>query len=277
MDSEMLRKKLTLGCAFIIVTSSSALAAPGKPMSDQWVSGRIQGALSYNTYLDSSDLSVDYRGGDAVLTGVVSSETERELAEQIAANVDGVATVDNQIKVDPEIAVRNRPDWIQRGIDATTTAAVKTRLLNNKSMHDMDIRIETKDSIVGLSGTVSSQEQKQRAEVIALNTRDVRDVKNDLLVSAPSTEGETKTSASADLSRRISDSWITSKIRSALYFSSDFPGSSVSVQTVNHKVTLEGHARSSAQRADIGAMVNDFLGVTGVDNLLVVKSSSFPY
>lgn len=271
-----MKQKLSGNLLFIIAASlilgaSIAVAAPGRPMSDEWLAGRIQGALSYNTYLDSSDLSVDVKDGNAILTGTVSSDTERELGQQITSSIDGVSSVDNRITVDPDVAMRARPEWVQHAVDATTTAAVKSRLLANKNMHDMNIQITTKDGVVALTGTVSSLPQKESAEKIAFNTRDVRDVRNDLKIADAKSVGEKLNNASESVSREVSDSWISSKIRSSLLFSSDFPGSSVSVSTNKGTVTLEGSARSSNQRSDIESMVNDFVGVRAVNNRLNVR------
>lgn len=271
MKQKLYRNGLFIIAASLILGVSVAVAAPGRPMSDEWLAGRIQGALSYNTYLDSSDLSVEVKDGNAILTGTVASDTERELGQQITSGIDGVASVDNRIKVDPEVTMRARPEWVQRAVDATTTAAVKSRLLANKNMHDMDIQIMTKDGVVALTGTVSSLPQKESAEKIAFNTRDVRDVRNDLKIADAKSVGEKMNNASENVSREVSDSWITSKIRSSLLFSSDFPGSSVSVTTNKGNVTLEGFARSSNQRNEIERMVNDFVGVRGIDNRINVR------
>lgn len=271
MKPKMFRYGLLVTAATLALGSSVAMAAPGKPLSDEWVAGRVEGALSYNTYLDSSDLSVDIDEGEATLTGTVSSDTERELAQQITSGIDGVSSVDNRIKVDPEVAPRARPEWVQRITDATTTAAVKTRLFANKNMHGKDIQVTTKDGVVALTGTVISLDQKEDATKIAFNTRDVRDVKNSLKIADANSLSEKMNNASVNVSREVSDSWITSKIRSSLLFSSDFPGSDVSVKTNKGTVTLEGFARTNAQRAEIEKMVNDFVGVRVVENRLSLR------
>ncbi len=254
--------------------ANQALAAPGKPMSDEWVEGRAQGALAYNRYLDSSDVSIEVKKGQATLSGTVPSETERELAKNIASNIEGVVSVDNRIKVDPEVGYRTRPDWIQNISDATTTAAVKNRLLASKSMHDMTINISTKNGVVALTGTVASMAQRENAERIAFNTRDVRDVQNDLKIADPSTLSEKANNASVNAATDVSDSWVTSKIRASLLFSSDFPGSDVSVTTNKGNVTVDGYARNSAQREEIGKMINEFVGVKNVENNLKLKQQS---
>ncbi|MDZ4784531.1 MAG: BON domain-containing protein [bacterium] len=262
--------KITLPAFFCAAVLS---AAPGKPLSNEWIEGRIQGALAYNTYLDSSDLDAEMDSGIATLSGAVPSEIERDLAEVIAMNIDGVTSVQNKIKIDPELGPRSRPDSVQKMIDATTTAAVKTRLLTTKSMHDMKILISTKNGIVSLSGNVTSLPQKEAAEKIALNTRDVLDVNNELKIEDAKSLAEKANNASVNVAREVSDSWISSKIRTSLMFSSDFPGSSVSINTKKGTVTLKGYARNATQSAEIEKSINEFLGVREVKNDLKIKNS----
>lgn len=273
MEHKILYKRIVLTALTFVLSISSALAATGKPLTNEWIEGRIQGALAYNTYLDSSDLIVEMNKGIATLTGAVPSNIERELAETIAMNVDGVKIVQNNIRVVPDLAIRSRPDSVQKIFDATTTAAVKSRLMGSKSMHDMNIQISTKNGVVLLTGTVASIPQKDAAEQITLNTRDVRDVQNELKIADAQTLAEKASNASVNVSRDVSDSWISSKIRTSLLFSSDFPGSSVSVTTDKGKVTLEGYARNATQRTEIEGSINDFIGVREVENNLKLKKS----
>jgi len=273
MRLSVLKKGLILMALPLIFGATIATAAPGKPLSDEWIEGRIQGAMAYNTYLDSADLSVGMDKGVATLSGAVPSDVERELAEAIAMNISGVKSVENEIKVDPELAMRTRPDSVQKIMDATTTAAVKNRLLASKSVHEMDVKITTKNGIVSLSGTVATLPQKNMAEQIAYDTRNVQDVKNELKIADAQTLSEKARNASVSVSRDLSDSWISSKIRTSLLFSSAFPRSNVSVNTNKGKVTLEGYAQNAEQRAAIETAVNDFLGVREVQNNLKLKNS----
>ena len=269
---ELINKSLNIIAATMALGTSIAFAAPGEPYTEEWVEGRVHGALSYNKYLDSTDIEVDNNKGAITLSGKVSSDTERDLAEQVASSMEGVSSVSNKIEVDLDLAPRSRPAWLQKNIDATTTAAVKSRLMANKDMHDMNIHIVTRDGIVALSGTVSSLAQEEKAKEITYNTRDVMDVKSELKIADASTLSEKANNASVNVSRAVSDTWISSKIRSSLIFNSDFPGSSINVSTTNGKVTLEGFARNPAQRNEIEKTINDFYGVREVQNNLKVRS-----
>ena len=66
--------------------------------------------------------------------------------------------------------------------DATTTAAVKSRLIANTNTKCLQIDVDTRNDVVTLSGRVATGEQKELAEQIAGNTRDVDSVRNLLVV-----------------------------------------------------------------------------------------------
>jgi hyperosmotically inducible protein len=266
-------RKIATATIVLALGTTMAIAASGKPLSKEWLEGRVQGALAYNTYLDSSDLSVEMKEGTAILTGSVPSSIESELAEAIASNVEGVKKVRNDIIVDSTWVPKDRPVWSQNAIDATITAAVKSRLLTSKSMKDMQIEISTRQGIVTLAGTVGTSLQKDVAEQITFNTRDVRDVKNKITIDEKLTFAEKAQNAAVNIARDIDDAWISSKIRSSLFVGSDFPGSSVSVSTTKGKVTLEGYARNVTQRTAIENSVSDFVGVQEVKNNLTIRNS----
>ena len=62
--------------------------------------------------------------------------------------------------------------------DATTSAAVKAALIRNENIRAVDIEVETADDVVTLRGHVASKEQKELAERLAQNTRDVKRVRD---------------------------------------------------------------------------------------------------
>lgn len=68
------------------------------------------------------------------------------------------------------------------GSDTSITAAVKAKLLANSSTSGMDIHVTTNHGVVTLSGTVSSDAERQLAERIARDTDGVTDVTNNLNV-----------------------------------------------------------------------------------------------
>lgn len=70
----------------------------------------------------------------------------------------------------------------ERVDDATITAAVKSKLVADSPKNLVKVNVDTTDGVVQLKGTVSSVEHKAEAERLALATKGVKAVKNELTV-----------------------------------------------------------------------------------------------
>jgi hyperosmotically inducible periplasmic protein len=152
-----------------------------------WVAGKLNTVILLNNQLNPFDIDTDVRGTTAYLRGEVESESERELATNLALGVDGIDRVVNQLQVNPDVG-REQRDPERRGFtqtvnDATTTAVVKSKLLAEGDVTGTDINVTTEQGIVILEGSVDSQQEKELAEQIASETEGVRDVRNQLAVN----------------------------------------------------------------------------------------------
>ena len=66
--------------------------------------------------------------------------------------------------------------------DVAITTAVKAKFVEDKSVDAGAIKVQTLNGTVQLSGFAKSNAEKAQAEVLARNTKGVRQVKNDLIV-----------------------------------------------------------------------------------------------
>ena len=66
--------------------------------------------------------------------------------------------------------------------DAAVTTAVKAKMAEDKSVAATSISVETLNGTVQLSGFAKTQAEKNQAEAIARNTKNVRDVRNSSVV-----------------------------------------------------------------------------------------------
>lgn len=66
--------------------------------------------------------------------------------------------------------------------DKTITAAVKAKMIEDKTVDAAVINVDTLNGTVALSGFAKSAAEKQQAENIARNTKGVREVRNNLIV-----------------------------------------------------------------------------------------------
>lgn len=191
-------RKALIGAGLIVAAtcaSTSAIAETSASfeghVKDAWLTGRIETMYLLNEHLSPFAISTDVENGVVHLSGIVESDIDRDLAGALAKNVDGVVKVENDLVVETDAAKRSDGDRVQHEgrrdfgtwvDDATTTAAVKTRLITNASTKGLEIDVDTMNDIVTLSGRVSTAEEKALAEEITMHTRDVAEVHNNLVV-----------------------------------------------------------------------------------------------
>ncbi|WP_223653862.1 BON domain-containing protein [Halopseudomonas nanhaiensis] len=231
--------------------------------------GSVWTAIAVNRNLSPFRIDVDVSGDTAILTGTVDSEVDRELAEQVAREVDGINQVDNRLEVDQQ---SGRGDERDRGLggrvdDATLTATIKSKLLWNRRTQGLDIKVRSENGVVTLSGQVDSEETRELAGRIAEDTDQAREIRNQLNVSDMAGSDFTGTAQNAAHSAgdALSDAWVTSKVKSSLLFSRNLSGTSISVDTQGGRVRLAGTVESDAEREQVIRTAEDIRGVTEVN------------
>ena len=121
---------------------------------------------------------------------------------------------------------------------------IETKLLVNldkasQALAESHINVTSYNGIVLLTGQVTSQDLRQQAAEIASRMTKVRRVHNELHVSG-----------SSSVVARSNDSWLTSKVKSKMFFNAKIPGGRIKVVTENGVVYLMGLlTREEGQRA----------------------------
>jgi osmotically-inducible protein OsmY len=64
---------------------------------------RVKTVLALNKQVSVSDIHVETSNNNVTLTGQVPTDNERRVAEEIVRGTKGVATVINNLKVDPKV------------------------------------------------------------------------------------------------------------------------------------------------------------------------------
>jgi hyperosmotically inducible protein len=112
------------------------------------------------------------------LHGTVPSQTAKDRAAAIANGIDGVRSVKDNLRVSRGSAAgRMRDGWLKSKIAA--------QLVAEQTLDNSDIDIDVGRGAVELTGAVSSEAARRRAEAIAQATQGVKSVRNNLKVSAP--------------------------------------------------------------------------------------------
>ena len=157
-------------------SAESAGNKVGSFMDDSTITAKVKAALVDNESIKSTDISVKTDKKVVTLSGFVQSQAQAEAAVAAAKAVEGVASVSDKLHV------RDSKESSLKGYagDTATTSDVKAKLLADNIVPSRNVKVETTDGVVQLSGTVKSQAQSDRAESIAKAVEGVKSVKNDL-------------------------------------------------------------------------------------------------
>lgn len=157
-------------------SAESAGNKVGSFMDDSTITAKVKAALVDNESIKSTDISLKTDKKVVTLSGFVQSQAQAEAAVAAAKAVEGVASVSDKLHV------RDSKESSLKGYagDTATTSEVKAKLLADNIVPSRNVKVETTDGVVQLSGTVKSQAQSDRAESIAKAVEGVKSVKNDL-------------------------------------------------------------------------------------------------
>ena len=145
--------------------------------------------------------------------------------------------------------------------DQIVSSAKNSYVFKNYLKND-DIKIQSKDGAVTLTGTVSEESHKTLARETVASLSGVKKVDNRLEVKG------------APLAATNSDAWLITKVKTTLLFHSSVSASATEVNAKDGIVTLRGDAASQAQKDLTTEYAKDVDGVKDVKNEMVVPASS---
>lgn len=176
---------------FGVVAFTSACA-----QSDVGITTSVKTRLAADELVKARNINVDTKDRVVTLTGNVGSQSEEAKALEIARGTGGVVDVVDNISVSPAAEPQAAPTTGRFGetpgtvdrpnLDPGLTAEIKTRLLADPTVSGLKINVDTRDRIVTLTGTVSSQAEKERALEIARGVENVVRVEDKLSVGRES-------------------------------------------------------------------------------------------
>ena len=157
--------------------------------------------------------------------------------------------------------------------DATTTSRVRTALLLSKRVSPFDIKVETVQGEVTMTGQVPSDEVRTVAGAIAQDTSGVNEVHNNLGIN-PLVERNPETE---HLGERVADLEIKADIDDALSKSPELKDKHIDVQVKNRIVTLGGAMETAALKYAPEQISWQTNGVKGVmNNIMVTNTAAAP-
>jgi osmotically-inducible protein OsmY len=134
----------------------------------------------------SSNISVLVRYGVATLDGVIRTDADRQRAEEIALEVPGIDSVVNDLSVAAPVAVAaaDEAQAITERQNASVEDQIEQQLRADATLGSRDIQVVSDGltNTVTLTGTVSTEEEKEAAGRIAVSVFPIGQVRNQLEV-----------------------------------------------------------------------------------------------
>jgi osmotically-inducible protein OsmY len=253
----------TISKALYCVTLAGAviaLSAISVPVQASQTDNRIESSAKkshvFKTYLQKDDIKIQSQDGAVTLTGTVSEEAHRGLAQETVAGLPGVKSVDNKLEVKGAAPATNSDAWLRD--------KVKFTLLFHRSVNAGATEVEAKAGVVTLRGKAASQAQKDLTAEYAKDVEGVKEVTNEMTVSKTSKKKET-------VGEKIDDASITAQAKMTLLYHRSTSALKTSVSTKKGVVTLSGKAANEAELNLAAKLVADVNGVKSVKNDMTVQ------
>ena len=261
-------------CSISLMAVAAAVLMLGMPVQASEMDDRIESTARqshvFRTYLKADDIKIQSKDGVVTLTGTVSEESHKSLAQETVAGLPGVKTVDNKLEVKGAPPTANSDEWLRD--------KVKNTLSFHRSVSGSKTEVNVKDGIVTLQGEATSQAQKDLTTEYAKDIEGVKEVKNEMTVIGTSKEtrslGEKIVDSSKKTTRsvgeKIDDASITAQVKMALLYHRSTSALKTSVTTRKGVVTLSGKAKNASEKDLATKFVKDVRGVKSVKNLMTI-------
>ncbi len=249
-----MKKMYRLVVMMVAAVALLALSMPVYASKDSRIESSAKKSHVFMTYLKADDITIQSKDGAVTLTGTVSEESHKSLAQETVAGLPGVKSVDNRLEVKGTSPAMNTDAWI--------TAKVKTMLLFHRSVSAMT-EVNTTDGIVTLQGKATSQAQKDLTTEYAKDVEGVKDVKNEMTIAKTSKKAQTAVG-------KIDDASITALVKMTLLYHRSTSALNTKVTTKNGVVTLSGKASNAAEKDLATKFAKDVNGVKSVKNQMTI-------
>jgi len=244
-----------------ISVATSVLLAFSAPVHAAKIDSRIElsakQSYAFATYLQGDDIKIQSNDGAVTLTGIVSENFHKLLAQETVAGLPGVKSVDNRLGVKGAPPTTNSDAWLRD--------KMKVALLFHRSVSAATTEVDVKDGIVTLRGNAVSQAQKELTTEYAKDVDGVKDVKNEMTVS------HTSKKTPRTMSEKIDDASISAQVNMTLLNHRSTSVLNTSVKTKRGVVTVDGKTKNAAEKNLVSKLVADIHGVKSVKNRMTIE------
>ncbi len=247
--------RLVVMMVAVVALLMTSVAVRASDMDDR-IESSAKKSYVFKTYLKDDDINIQSMDGVVTLTGTVSEEYHKSLAQETMTGLPGVKSVDNRLEIKGAPPTANSDAWLRD--------KVKVTLLFHRSVSADTTEVDVKDGIVTLRGDAASQAQKELTTEYAKDVEGVKDVNNEMVVSKTSKKVRT-------VGEKIDDASITAQVKLTLLYHRSTSAINTSVTTKKGVVTLGGKASNAAELNLAAKLANDVNGVKGVKNRMTIE------
>jgi osmotically-inducible protein OsmY len=164
------------------VDNRLAVKLEGTEESDSWIRAKVRSVLALHRNVSGSKTEVDIRDGVITLRGIATSEAQKELATEYAADVNGVLRVTN-VMTFARISAKANETVFEAVDDASITAQVRVALLSHRSTSSVNTKVGTADGIVTVRGIAKNVAEKTLVTKLATDIIGVKSVINNMTIA----------------------------------------------------------------------------------------------
>ncbi len=182
--------------------AQSASATQNRP-SDNELSSTIATKIANDKTLSADAVKVSVKGGVVTLTGMVAKDADKTAAEDLA-RVPGVVRIDNKLTSREKATTKTKDTadavavTTKKGASKTKDAAsktgevvtdgwistrIKTKFMGDEALRASDIKVDTNNHVVTLTGAVPDAAARTKAVDMAKEVEGVRRVVDNLKIA----------------------------------------------------------------------------------------------
>lgn len=150
----------------LLAPNLSADKSAGTHVDDSVLHSKVKASLIGDNFFRGMGVNIEVHKGIVLLAGFVDSEEKRDKVGAVAAEVDGVIRVSNQL------AIKSGERSTGQAVDDTLIASQVKAGLGS----DLSINVEVHNGVVLLSGFVDKQEEKEKAIKAAKKVKHVKKI-----------------------------------------------------------------------------------------------------
>ena len=149
--------------------------------------GRIKAVLGQSKRLHGYSIGVECKDGAVNISGEVPTQIDKDLAEKLVLQTQGVSTITNNLSILPAAARTNQetaPSSLPVKVeDFELEANLRERISSTPGLANAVITIKVKSKIVTLDGTVANEQIRSQIEQIISNFPQVSRVNNQIKIT----------------------------------------------------------------------------------------------